>query len=40
MKVDDVGDAKNNLDDVDVEDSFSKQAFTGMISPVSDELAA
>ena len=29
-----------NLDDVDFEDSFSKQALTGVLSPTSDELAA
>ena len=38
MKDGDLDSDTKNLDDVEVEDSFSKQAMSAVISPVSDDL--
>lgn len=38
MKEDDIFSETKNLDDVEIEDSFNKQALTAIISPLSDEV--
>lgn len=38
MKDGDLDSDTKNLDDVEVEDSFSKQAMTAVISPLSEDL--
>jgi len=38
MKEGDLFPETNNLDDVEIEDSFNKQAMTAIISPLSDEV--